>query len=316
MGNNARDLIGYGKDYPRIKWPDDARIAVSLVLNYEEGSERSNLSGVEIPKTWEGEAFLVEAGRRDLRDESTFDYGGRVGAWRFLKMFDELEVKATFSICARALEHNPIVAAQITARGHEPQSHGYVWGALRALSCDQQREHISKAVEIIRETTGERPLGWHSSSHNEHTRGLLIEEGGFLYDSDSLCDDLPYFVRDSGKKWLVVPYSLDTNDMKFWHHPGHSDGQDFLETLKDAFDHLYEEGKSHPKMMSIGLHARQSGRPSRAGAVASFIRYAKSFPQVWFARRIDIAQWWLENYADLPALPLLAAAPAEDTEHL
>jgi allantoinase len=238
-----------------------------------------------------------------LRYESTFDYGSRVGVWRFLDLFDKFDVKVTFSICARALEKNPIVAAEITARGHEPQSHGYLWMPLGNLTRERQREHIQKAVEAIRKTTGERPLGWRSQGPNEHTRELLIEEGGFLYDGDSLNDDLPYFVNTSGKKWLVIPYSLDTNDMKFWHHPGYSQGQDFLDSLKDTFDFLYEEGNQHPQMMSIGLHSRQCGRPSRIGALSEFIRYARSFPGVWFARRIDIARWWLENYSDFPAFP-------------
>jgi peptidoglycan/xylan/chitin deacetylase (PgdA/CDA1 family) len=303
MTSLVRDLIGYGKDYPRISWPGGARIAVALVVNYEEGSERSLVYGDDTPRTWEGESFLVEAGRRDLRYESTFDYGARVGVWRFLDMFDKLGVKVTFSVGARALEKNPIAAAEITARGHEPQSHGYLWMPIGSLSREQQKEHIDKAVEAIRRTTGERPLGWRSQGPSEITRELIIEEGGFLYDGDCLNDDLPYFINASGRKWLVIPYSLDTNDMKFWHNPGYSQGQDFLDSLKDTFDFLYEEGKQCPKMMSVGLHPRQSARPSRAGAVSEFIRYAQSFPGVWFARRIDIARWWLENYSDHPALP-------------
>jgi len=304
MTNQVRDFVGYGKDYPRITWPGGARIAVAMVVNYEEGAERSLVYGDDPPKTWEGESFLVEAGRRDLRYESTFDYGGRVGVWRLLDLFDKFGVKVTFSICARALEKNPIAAAEITARGHEPQGHGYLWMPIGSLTREQQREHIKSAVEAIRKTTGERPLGWRSQGPNEITRELIIEEDGFLYDGDSLNDDLPYFVNTSGKKWLVIPYSLETNDMKFWHHPGYSQGQDFLDSLKDTFDFLYEEGNQHPKMMSVGLHPRQCGRPSRVGALSEFIRYAQSFPGVWFARRIDIARWWLENYSDLPALPL------------
>jgi len=306
MSGVIRDFVGYGKDYPRIRWPDSARIAVAMVVNYEVGSERSPVYGDDPAKSWEGEAFLVEAGRRDLRHESTFDYEGRVGVWRLLDIFDEFGVKVTFSAGARALEKNPIVAAEITARGHEPQSHGYLWMPIGSLSREQQREHISKAVDAIRKTTGERPLGWRSQGPNEITRELLIEEGGFIYDGDALNDDLPYFVNTNGKKWLVIPYSLELNDMKFWHHPGYSHGQDFLDSLKDTFDVLYEEGKEFPQIMSVGLHPRQVGRPSRAGAVSEFIRYAQGFPGVWFARRIDIARWWLENYSHLPALPLPA----------
>lgn len=308
MVSVIRDFVGYGKDYPRIKWPDGARIAVSLVVNYEEGSEPSLVYGDEPRKTWEGESFLVEAGRRDLRYESTFDYGARAGVWRFLNMFDEFGIKVTFSIGARALEKNPIAAREITARGHEPQSHGYLWMPLGSLSREQQMQHIKKAVDVIRETTGERPLGWRSQGPNEITRELLIEEGGFVYDGDALNDDLPYFVNAGGRKWLVIPYSFDTNDMKFWHHPGYSEGRDFLDSLKDTFDYFYEEGKQYPQIMTVGVHPRQSGRPSRTGAVSEFIRYARGFRGVWFARRIDIARWWLENYSDFPALPLPRAS--------
>ncbi len=303
MPDAQRDFVGYGNQLPSIKWPDGARIAVSLVVNFEEGSERSPFYGDETPETWEGEAFLVEAGRRDLRFESTYDYGSRVGIWRLLNIFDELGIKTTFSVGARALELNPVAAAEITARGHEPLSHGYLWAPLYVLSRDEQRVQIQKAVDAIRRTTGERPLGWFSVGPNEHTRELVVEEGGFLYDSDSFSDELPYYLDVKGKKWPVLPYSLDTNDMKFWHHPGHSAGSDFLDQLKDTFDYLYAEGASHPKMMNVGLHPRMTGRPSRAGAVAEFIRYAQGFPGVWFARRVDIARWWLEHYSDLPVLP-------------
>lgn len=300
----ARDLIGYGKDYPKIRWPNNARIAINLVVNFEEGSERSPLYGDETPETWQGEAFLVEAGRRDLRFESTYDYGSRVGVWRFLNIFDEYDVKATFSVGARALELNPVAAREITARGHEPLSHGYKWMPLYVLSLDEEREYLRKAVEAIRKTTGERPLGWFSIGASEHTRELVIEEGGFIYDCDNMNDDLPYFVNVKGRKWLVIPYALDTNDMKFWHHPGYSQGEDFFQQLKSAFDYLYQEGATHPKLLNVGLHPRQAGRASRAQAVVDFIRYAKGFPRVWFARRVDIARWWLEHYSHLPALPL------------
>jgi peptidoglycan/xylan/chitin deacetylase (PgdA/CDA1 family) len=171
------------------------------------------------------------------------------------------------------------------------------------LSREEERDHIRQAIEGIRSTTGERPLGWFCRAPSESTRELLIEEGGFIYDSDSYADDLPYFVNCSGTKWLVIPYSMETNDSKFGRPPGYSRPDSFYLQLKAAFDCLYEEGLTHPKMMSVGLHTRLVGRPARAAALDRFIQYAKGFPCVWFARRIDIARWWLENYSHLPALP-------------
>ena len=297
-----RDFVGYGNDYPRIAWPGDARLALSLVVNFEEGSERSPLYGDLVAEPT-GEGFLVPAGRRDLRNESFFDYGSRVGIWRLLEIFSRYDVRVTFFACGMALEMNPEAAREITARGHEACGHGYRWHPIYLLNREEEREFIRKDVEAITRTTGQRPLGWFSRGPSEHTRDLLIEEAGFLYDCDSFADDLPYFVEVRGKKWLIVPYSLETNDMKFWRVPGYSEPGDFLRQLKAAFDCLYAEGATHPKMMSVGLHMRHTGRPARANALEEFIRYAKAFPGVWFARRTDIARWWLDHYGHLPALP-------------
>ncbi len=299
MSRTRREFVGYGKDYPKITWPGNARIAISLVVNFEEGSERSLLYGDEVPEGT-GEGFLVEERRRDLRNESIFDYGSRRGFWRLMEIFEKYDVKVTFYACAVALQLNPEAAREITARGHEPCSHGYRWLPLSNLSVEEQREHVHKAVEIIRETTGERPLGWCTRGISEQIRELLVDEGGFVYECDSYADDLPYFVEVNGTRLLIIPYSMETNDMKFWRPPGYSEPNDFFLQLKSAFDLLYEEGATHPQMMSVGLHMRHAGRPARANPVEEFIRYAKGFSGVWFARRIDIARWWLEHYSHMP----------------
>ena len=301
--HRERDFVGYGKDYPKIAWPNKARIAISLVVNYEEGSERSLLYGDATGEP-RGEGFFVPAGTRDMRTESIFAHGSRVGVWRLLDIFHRHDVKSTFFACALSLDRNRVVSREVTARGHEPSSHGYRYYPSFGLSREEEREHIRKAVELTQEATGQRCVGWFSRCPTIQTRELLIEEGGFLYDNDSFADDLPYFVSVSGRKWPVLPYTLEINDMKYWFPPGYSDPDDFVLQMKAAFDCLYEEGETHPKMMTIGLHSRYSGKPSRTSAIDEFIRYAKGFPGVWFARRIDIAKWFVENYSHLPTLPL------------
>ena len=307
MSTTPRDFVGYGEHYPQIGWPNGARIAVSMVVNFEEGSERTPLNDDPVAES-KGEAFQVPPGQRNLVQESYFDYGSRVGFWRLLDIMDRYEVKATFFCCGMALEMNPEAAREITARGHEPASHGYRWGGRSFETLDDERQEIRRAVQAIEETTGQRPLGWFGVSSTGDTRRLLAEEGGFVYDCDSYAEDLPYFVEVKGKKWLVIPYGLITNDGFFRYSPGYSEPDDFFHQLKEAFDCLYAEGASHPQMMSVGLHMRVSGRPGRANAVEDFLRYAKSFPDVWFARRIDIARWWLEHYGHLPALPMPASS--------
>ncbi len=301
MSGTTRDFIGYGKDCPAIRWPEGARIAVSLVVNYEEGSERTPLYGDPIAET-SGEGYAVPAGYRDVRAESAFDYGSRVGFWRLFEIFERHGVEATYFICARALEHNPDAARAIVASGHEPACHGYRWMPTYLLGEDEERRHLHQAVASIEQSCGERPVGWYSRGASAFTHDLLYEEGGFIYDCDSYADDLPYFIMLRDRKWLVVPYSLETNDMKFYRPPGLAEPRDFFRLLKAAFDCLYEEGTTAPKMMSVGLHQRISGRPGRAAALEEFIRYAKGFPGVWFAKRVDIARWFYENYADLPVM--------------
>ena len=303
MLSSERDLIGYGAEFPQIKWPGGARIAINLVINFEEGSELNPLLGDPVAEPT-GEAFPDALGQRRLINESLFEYGSRVGYWRLLEILDKNDVKATVSACGMALEMNPESAQEVTARGHEIASHGYRWAPASLDTKEDEREYIRKAIDATLRTTGERPLGYHTTTSSGHTRELLVEEGGFVYDTDSFADDLPYFVDVQGKKWLVVPYDVTTNDMLFSHLPGYAQPEDFFFQLKEALDCLYEEGATHPQMMSVGLHLRFAGRPGRGKALDEFIRYAKSFPGVWFARRIDIARWWLEEYSDLPALPM------------
>ncbi len=291
-----RDFIGYGKNIPKVRWPQEARIAISIVVNYEEGSERSILDGDPHHETNGEVPSPVPPEQRDLFNESFFEYGSRVGVWRLLDLMDRFQVKSSFFTCALALERNPEVAREIVARGHEVCGHGYRWEEYHLMDREEERVAMEKTVASLIRTTGERPLGWFTRyGASLHTRELVAEEGGFLYDSGAFNDDIPYFVPVRGKPWLVLPYSMETNDARFWRGGLVSVG-DFYEYLKDTFDCLYEEGQTHPKMMSVGLHCRIAGRPARSMAVERFIRYAQGFPNVWFARRIDIARWWLEHY--------------------
>ena len=292
-----RDLVGYGRDLPRVRWPDGARIAVSVVVNYEEGAEYSLQDGDSHHETNGEVPSPVPPQQRDLFNESFFEYGSRVGVWRLLNLLDKYGVSSTFFCCALALERNPEVAKEIISRGHEVCGHGYRWEEYHLMDEEAERRAIQRAVASLTQTTGERPLGWFTRyGPSVHTRQLVVEEGGFIYDSGALNDDLPYYVPVNNKPWLVVPYSMETNDARFW-RGGLVSTSDFYEYLKDTFDCLYEEGQTHPKMMSVGLHCRIAGRPARSKAVERFLQYAKSFPSVWFARRVDIARWWLEHYA-------------------
>ncbi len=291
----ARDLMGYEGNPPKVTWPGGARIAISLVVNYEEGSELA---------IGDGDATREPGGpadwpltKRDLAGESMYEYGSRAGYWRLLDIFDELDVKCTFYACAVALERNRDAAREMRGRGHDVMSHGYRWEDVSLLTREQERDHIRRAIASITETTGERPLGWYCRyGPSVNTRELVVEEGGFLYDSDAYNDDLPYWTMVGEKKHLVIPYSLASNDGKFnWGAFGSP--ADFEKYLRANFDRLYKEGRTHPRMMSIGLHLRLTGHPGRAQALYNFIEYARSFPDVWFARRIDIAEHWIANHA-------------------
>jgi peptidoglycan/xylan/chitin deacetylase (PgdA/CDA1 family) len=290
-----RDLAGYGQRPPRVEWPDGARIAISIVLNYEEGSERTPLYGDSAHES-AGEMISTKPPEaRSLQTETQWEYGARAGVWRLLRVLDKHRVKGTIFACGMALENNPAVGQAIAALGHDVCGHGYRWVEQWHLDRAAEQASIQRCVVAIERTTGCRPVGWFTKSGpSQNTREILAEEG-FLYDSDGLNDDLPYYTSQKGKPWLVVPYAFDSNDGKYW-RSGWADGDQFFRYLQDSFDMLYEEGESSPKMLSVGLHTRVSGRPGRAAAVERFIRYTKGFPKVWFAGRDDIARWWLEHY--------------------
>jgi allantoinase len=294
-----RDLIGYGANPPHPQWPGDAKIALQIVLNYEEGSEYSIPDGDDTSEIYlrEVPGASMGKGMRDLQVESVYEYGSRVGFWRLMRLFREKELKVTIFGAALALERNPAAVKAIVDAGYDICCHGWRWIGYHLLDEAEEREHIRKAVASLTELTGDRPLGWYCRyAPSINTRRLIVEEGGFLYDSDAYNDDLPYWVEVGGKPHLVIPYTLDNNDMKYCVAPGFNNGNDFYIYLKDAFDVLYAEGETCPKMMSVGLHARLAGKPGRIAALARFIDYVQSHQRVWICRRIDIARHWIEHH--------------------
>lgn len=299
-----RDFVGYGPDVPLVSWPGKARIAVQFALNYEEGAERSVLDGDPSNETGLAEApgGRVPAGQRDLAFESLYEFGSRVGVWRIFALFAERGLPLTLFAAARALERNPDVARAAVRAGYDLCCHGWLWIEPFRLTEDEERQQIAQAIASLRTLTGERPLGWYCRyGPSERTRRLLAQEGGFLYDSDAYNDELPYWVQVAGRSHLVVPYTMDANDSKFATPAGFSTGDDFFGYLKDSFDQLYEEGARRPRMMSIGLHARISGRPGRARALARFLDYVQAHEDVWVCRRLDIARHWHAHHPAGPA---------------
>ncbi|SEM19799.1 allantoinase PuuE [Halomonas daqiaonensis] len=290
-----RDLIGYGEAPPQGTWPNGARLAINVVVNYEEGSERSLAMGDPDQESMtEWGSYVTPPDTRNLAMESMYEYGSRVGIWRILNILRDTGVPATLFACAVALEQNPAVARRAAEDGHEFCSHGYRWEEVFRLSEDEEREHIRLAIKSITKSTGKRPVGWYCRyGPSVHTRRLLVEEGGFLYDSDAYNDDVPYFTEVQGNRHLVVPYTTDTNDFRFWLSPGISSGREFLDYLKESFEVLLEEAAKGPRMMSIGLHPRMVGRPGKIGALKAFIEHAQQHEGVWFTTREDIAKAWL-----------------------
>ena len=296
-----RDYVGYGRHAPRAFWPNGARVAVNLVVGYEEGSEYSHPAGDGRSERIGEFAVAINAtdpGQRDLCTESIFEYGSRAGVWRLARIFDEFDVLTTFFASAVALERNPEVGAYIREAGHEACAHGWRWEEVWRLTREEERARIGWAVESIERTCGARPLGWFNRcTPSCHTRELVVEEGGFVYDSNAYNDDLPYFVEVKGTRHLIVPYSFAYNDMRFV-FPGYSDPTSFLTYCKEGLDFLWDEGATHPKMMSIGLHPKWIGQAGRAAALKRFIEYALGKGDVWFARRIDIADWWIAHHEE------------------
>ncbi len=298
VNDYPRDLVGYGPEVPPVNWPGGARLALQFVLNYEEGGENCILHGDSTSEAFLSEIVGAQAwpGQRHMSMESIYEYGSRVGVWRLLDLFERKSVPITLFGVAMALERNPQVAEAVMKAGHEICSHGYRWIDYRNVPDEIEREHLHKAIEIIQRLTGERPLGWYTGRTSENTRRLVVEEGGFLYDADDYNDDLPFWTQVQGTDHLVVPYTLDANDMRFATPQGFNSGEQFLGYLRDAFDTLYEEGARTPRMMSVGLHCRLAGRPGRIRAVEQFIDHALSHEGVWFCRRIDIARHWCTHH--------------------
>ncbi len=295
-----RNLIGYGANPPNPNWPNNARIAVQFVLNYEEGGENCILHGDPA-----SEAFLSEivgadarAGVRHMSMESIYEYGSRAGVWRLLRIFNEYQVPLTIFAVGMAVERNPAVIEEMIRLGHEICSHGYRWIDYQYVPEEIEREHISLAIKAIESVTGQRPHGWYTGRTSPNTRRLVVEEGGFLYDADDYSDDLPFWDSSHGRPHLVVPYTLDANDMRFATPQGFNCGDQFFTYLNDAFDLLYSEGKQSPKMMSVGLHCRLVGRPGRAASIAKFLEYISGKEDVWLCRRIDIANHWHKYFQE------------------
>jgi putative urate catabolism protein len=297
-----RDLIGYGRHRPDPRWPGRARIAVQFVLNYEEGGEHCVLDGDPHAETFLSEIINAPAvPDRHMSMESIYEYGSRAGVWRVLDEFRRRRLPLTVFAVARALQRNPEAAAAFQEAGHEIACHGLRWISYQDVDEDTERAHLREAVEILERVTGAPPLGWYTGRDSPNTRRLVVEHGGFLYDADYYGDDLPLWTEvalpDGGRQpHLVVPYTLDTNDMRFATPQGFNSGDQFFAYLRDAFDVLYAEGAESPKMMSVGLHCRLVGRPGRFRALQRFLDHIEGHDRVWICRRLDIARHWHEHH--------------------
>ena len=295
---SERDLIGYGHTPPHAQWPNHARVAVQFVLNYEEGGERTVLNGDAGSETFLSELFNPESyPERHLSMESIYEYGSRVGVWRILKAFEDKGWPLTVFGVGLALEKHPELARTFIQKGHEVAGHGYRWIHYQNAEESFERDHMQKCVEAITRACGTRPLGWYTGRDSPNTERLVADDGGFEYHSDHYGDDLPFYTRVTRSDgevvpMLVVPYTLDCNDMRFSLPQGYSHADPFFQYMKDSFDTLYAEGKTCPRMMSIGLHCRLVGRPGRFTALQKFLDYLASHSQVWVTRRIDIARHW------------------------
>jgi allantoinase len=299
-----RDLKGYGRTPPHARWPEGARIAVSFVLNHEEGGENSVLDGDAGSETFLSEIIGAPAfPMRHMSMESMFEYGSRAGLWRVLRAFELRKLPLTVFAVARALQRYPEAAAAYRELGHEIAGHGLRWISYQSVDEITEQAHLAEAVAILTGLCGVPPLGWYTGRDSPNTRRLVVQHGGFLYDSDSYADDLPYWVQvdgTHGAPHLVVPYTLDSNDMRFAAMQGFNSGTQFFDYLKDSFDTLYREGDPQgldaPKMLSIGLHARLVGRPGRIAALERFLDYIGGHERVWVCRRIDIARHWISAH--------------------
>jgi peptidoglycan/xylan/chitin deacetylase (PgdA/CDA1 family) len=297
----ARDLIGYGEFPPDPAWPGGAAIAVNFNLNVEGGGEATLANGDELSEGMLNDIGVsAKLGQRSPLVESVFEFGSRRGAWRLLDIFRDFSVQVSILGVARALEQNPDLATACVQRGHEIVSHGYRWIDYADVSEEVEREHIRRAIDVLTRLTGTRPVGWMTGRPGPNTRRLIVEAGGFLYDRDSLADELPYWLRVGARPHLVIPYSYEANDNRFNENSGFSTGDDFFTYMRDAFDVLHREGrKGSPKLLSIGLHDRLIGRPGRCTGLTRLLDHMRSFEDVWFCRGIDIAEHWRKRFPQL-----------------
>ena len=295
--NKSRNLVGYGQKDFKIEWPNKAKIAVQFVLNYEEGGENCVLNGDKYSETFLSEiigAKPIEG--RHMNMESIYEYGSRRGFWRIYKIFNDRKIPLTIFGVGLALEKNKEICLAIKESNFEIVSHGYKWIDYQFINEDIEKEHIIKSYEIIKSIFGEYPLGWYTGRTSPNTRRLVVENTNVIYDSDSYSDDLPYWEKINDKQHLIIPYTLDNNDMRFATNQGFNSGEQFFQYLKDSFDCLYKEGETNPKMMSIGLHCRLIGRPGRIQSLLKFLDYIQQFKDVWICKRNEIAEHWYQNY--------------------
>ena len=292
-----RNMIGYGSNELKVYWPNNARIAVQIVLNYEEGAENCVLNGDKNSEVFLSEIIGAQPVKgRHINMESLYEYGSRRGFWRLHKLFQEKKIPVTIFGVGMALEKNPEICKAIKDARYEVASHGWRWIDYQNIKKSEEKKHMKLAIQAHKKIFGERPLGWYTGRCSPNTRDLVMEDGGFLYDSDSYSDDLPYWETRDKKRQLIIPYTLDNNDMRFATNQGFNTGDHFFTYLKDSFDSLYEEGKINPKMMSVGLHCRLIGRPGRIQSLKRFLDYILKHEDVWICKRIDIAKHWIKNY--------------------
>ena len=292
-----RDLIGYGSKNLNVKWPNDAKIALQFVLNYEEGGEKCILHGDKTSEVFLSEIIGAQPIKgRNLNMESIYEYGSRRGFWRIHDLFKQKKIPLTIFGVGMALERNKEICKAIKKANYEVASHGWRWIDYQNVSKIKEKKDMKLAINSIKKNFGQRPLGWYTGRCSPNTLNLVIDEGGFLYCSDTYSDDLPYWIKKGNKKQLMIPYTLDNNDMRFATNQGFNSGDQFFSYLKDSFDTLYLEGKNSPKMMSVGLHCRLIGRPGRIQSLRKFLNYILGFKDVWICKRIDIARHWIKNY--------------------
>ena len=296
--NYPRNMIGYGSKNFKVVWPNKARLALQIVLNYEEGAENCLLHGDKYSESFLSEIIGAKPIKgRHINMESIYEYGSRRGFWRLHKLFKEKKIPITIFGVAMALERNPEICKAIKNGNYEVASHGWRWIDYQNIKKSTEKKHMQLSIKTIKRIFGQRPLGWYTGRCSPNTRDLVINEGGFLYDSDSYSDDLPYWEYRNKKKQLIIPYTLDNNDMRFATNQGFNSGDQFYTYLKDSFDALYEEGNRAPKMMSVGLHCRLIGRPGRIQSLKKFLDYVLKHEDVWICKRIDIANHWIKNYS-------------------